>query len=520
MGTHVRYLVACMLLMAGCPDDPVGAGSVDDDDDGSTGSPSTTDPTTGASAGTTGGTTDPGTTGGSSTTSDPDTTGGDTTGGSSSESSTGAQDAPEIEVTVDGNAVQSADTVTAANTTAVGMSGETFTVEISNTGTGDLDLGAISLMGAAAHFTLEDDSVDTTVAPGESTSLGVVFEPTNGGFKTALLVIASNDADEDPFEVELHASTTPNLWRNITPKAGPSSRYNMALAQLDAGTLLTFGGRGAGGTVLGDTWTYDVEAGTWSQVTPEAAPSARFSYGMDNAGPGLAVLTGGTLVPGEGGNAQSDTWHFEIGDMNWVQSMNNGTPPARHQAAVAGFDGGLFSYGGIDDTPASAGGLFLYAVDTEAWISLDVEDPGARIAAAAAFDGQGVVTLSGGTDETVLADAYDFVLDDSTISLHADPALGAVFSHELVYLRPDFAVAFGGRDTDEEAINPTFAYRPSSGVWSDLAPSVSPSPRFNFGMTAVGENKLIVFGGATGGGKVGAVPTAEVWEYVGPLPEF
>lgn len=525
MGSHDRYILAFALLLCGCPDSPVGSGGDTDDDDGTS---SSTDPTTGSPTSET-------TTGEASSTTedptvDPDTgssgsssgPGSSSTGGSEGSSSTGTPGGAEIEVTVNEGAVETSASLIAANTTPVGDSGDVFTFEVTNTGTDDLALGEIALTGAGAdHFTLDDAGVAASVASGESTTFTVTFSPTNGGLKDVRVVIPNNDDDEDPFAVDLRASTTPNLWRNITPETGPAARYNMALAVLEPGTLLTFGGRDIEGASLGDTWTFDVATEVWTELTPDNSPAPRFSYGMDNAGDGLVVLAGGTSVAGKGGVALSDTWHFDAGAMDWVMSANNGTPPVRHQSAVAGFDGGIFAYGGLDDTPAPAGGLFLYDAGTQTWVAIDVTDPGDIMAAAAAFDGEGVVTLSGGfafAQPNVSAAAFDFVLDDSTISQHADPAVGPIYSHELVYLRPGFAVAFGGRDAEQAPLDGTWSYEPSAGTWVDLAPTVSPSARFNFGMTAVGENKAIMFGGFVGQGQLGA-PIFEVWEYVGPLPE-
>lgn len=534
METRLGFLLVGVLAAAGCVDNPVGSGGTDDDDDGTTTGGATSgtltiDPSSSSSTsdGTSTGdpTLDPDTgsssSGSSSSTGDIASTSSSSTGDEST--TTGVQGAPEIEVTLNASDVESGQVVTAPNTTDVGAMGDTVTVEVSNTGDADLDLTDVTIEGAAvAHFQLDDAALAPTVAPGESTTFTVTFMPINGGAKQAQIVIDNNDADESPFEVGIRARTTPNVWRNITPKGGPSARYNMALSVLEPGTLLTFGGRDAAGGSLGDTWTYDIEANAWTEVAPATSPTARFSYGMDNAGDGLVVLTGGTLVPGDGGAAQSDTWHFSADDMDWVMSMNNGTPPARHQAAVAGFDGGLFSYGGIDPTPSIAAGLFLYDAGTQTWVELDVPNPGPRLAAAAAFDGDGVVTLSGGFDSNQepgpLASAYDVVLATSVTTEHTAPALGAVYSHELVYVRDELAIAFGGRDEFEIPSSATFSYEPGTGNWTDLAPTVAPSARFNFGMTAVGENKMILFGGLVGDGKGPNAPSFEVWEYVGPQP--
>ena len=68
----------------------------------------------------------------------------------------------------------------------------------------------------------------------------------------------------------------------------------------------------------------------------------------------------------------------------------------------------------------------------------------------------------------VLDSAYDIDIDAGTVDVHVAPALGPVYSHELVYLRPGFAVAFGGRGVGEVPRADTFSYEPASGDWTDL----------------------------------------------------
>ncbi len=517
-------LLACALALTACVDNPVGVVETDDDEGTSTGLATSGSPSTEPSSSSTEGTSIDPDTGGSDSSGSSSGSGGSSSSSTSDDSTTtGVPGGPEIEVTFGASNVESGATVTDPSTTDVGATGNTVTIEIANSGDADLDVADVSIAGvAAAHFELDAAGLAATVGPGESTTFTLTFMPTNGGAKQAQILIDNDDADEGLFEIHVRASTTPNVWRNITPNGSPSARYNMALSVLEPGTLLTFGGRDTAGAVLGDTWTYDIEANAWTQLAPMTSPPARFSYGMDNAGEGLVVLTGGTPIPGEGGAAQSDTWHFNADDMDWTLSMNNGLPPTRHQAAVAGFDGGIFSYGGVDESQQPAGGLFLYDAGTQTWVELDVPGPGTRLAAAAAFDGVGVVTLSGGytfnAEPGPLASAFDFSIAASTITEHTAPALGGIYSHELVYLRAGVAVAFGGRDVNLIPVSGTFSYEPGTGTWTDLAPAVAPSPRFNFGMTAVGENKLILFGGLAGDGKGPNAPGFEVWEYVGPLP--
>ncbi|MES2660682.1 MAG: choice-of-anchor D domain-containing protein [Verrucomicrobiota bacterium] len=78
---------------------------------------------------------------------------------------------------------------------------ETFTLR--NSGNAALTNLAIVLNGAqASDFTFEGPAV-TSLAPGASTTFRVFFKPTAAGARNASISIASNDADENPFDIAL-----------------------------------------------------------------------------------------------------------------------------------------------------------------------------------------------------------------------------------------------------------------------------------------------------------------------------
>lgn len=78
---------------------------------------------------------------------------------------------------------------------------KTFTIR--NQGSSRLTNINVTLSGAnAARFTLVKPSV-TGLDPGDKTTFTVAFKPTGTGLKTALIKIASNDLDENPFEINI-----------------------------------------------------------------------------------------------------------------------------------------------------------------------------------------------------------------------------------------------------------------------------------------------------------------------------
>ena len=116
---------------------------------------------------------------------------------------TGYQLVPEIAVSqpaatdlTDGAAVKNFGTVTVST-------GFSLTFTVRNTGTADLTGLAVTKDGThATQFSIITNPA-TTVAAGGSTTFVVRFAPTGNGLKTAAIHLASNDADESPFDITL-----------------------------------------------------------------------------------------------------------------------------------------------------------------------------------------------------------------------------------------------------------------------------------------------------------------------------
>ncbi len=89
----------------------------------------------------------------------------------------------------------------------------TFTIK--NTGNANLTGLSITKDGThAANFTVGALGA-TTLAPGISTTFTVTFSPSASGSRTAAIHIASNDADENPFDISLTGTGLSSLeiWR-------------------------------------------------------------------------------------------------------------------------------------------------------------------------------------------------------------------------------------------------------------------------------------------------------------------
>jgi uncharacterized membrane protein len=135
---------------------------------------------------------------------------------------TGSGIAPEIaiEAPVGTNLVDNVSTITFPST-AAGSSSDPITFTVRNTGSAPLTGLALSKTGTdTTDFSLGTLGA-TTLAPTESTTFTVVFTPTAGGTRTATLRVASNDADENPFDIALSATATAPMISIEQPANNP-----------------------------------------------------------------------------------------------------------------------------------------------------------------------------------------------------------------------------------------------------------------------------------------------------------
>ncbi|MEQ9406776.1 MAG: choice-of-anchor D domain-containing protein [Fuerstiella sp.] len=134
------------------------------------------------------------------------------------ESAVGAE--PEIHITGLGNAIPDGDTTPSSTddtdfgsvTLVGGSNANTFT--INNTGT-----AALNLTGGSPLVAITGDTSDfivtslptASIAPGGSTTFEITFDPTVTGLRTAMVSIANDDGDENPYTFNIQGYAGPEM---------------------------------------------------------------------------------------------------------------------------------------------------------------------------------------------------------------------------------------------------------------------------------------------------------------------
>jgi uncharacterized delta-60 repeat protein len=275
---------------------------------------------------------------------------------------TGTGVAPEIAVEqpagtnlTDGSASVAFGNVVAGGSSAV------FTFTIKNPGSADLTGLAVTKDGGNPADFLVGTLGATTLAAGASTTFTVTFAPSALGPRSAAIHIASNDADENPFDINLTGSgtaTPPEIA--IEQPAGTNL--------LDGSASVDFGSINMGTSSSAFTFTIRNTGAadlTGLSVTKNGTNSAEFSVGTL----GAATLTAGasttftvTFSPVAEG-LRTAAIHVASNDADEnpfdINLMGTGTPGAPGVADAFNPGVGYGSYNTVSALAVQADGKFL-----------------------------------------------------------------------------------------------------------------------------------------------------------------
>ncbi|HEV2316178.1 MAG TPA: PKD domain-containing protein [Thermoplasmata archaeon] len=344
------------------------------------------------------------------------------------------------------------------------------------------------------------------------------------------------------------------VWTPLPTPVAPSGRaYGAMIYDASDGQLVLFGG--FNGSFLGDTWTF--VHGVWHELPPGYGPAARSRAGMafDEAD-GMGVLFGGLGTRGP----SSDTWTFH--NDRWARPLlHSGSPPARAGAAMSfdAGDGRILLFGGnstrpLNDTweyrggawapvngsvsPPARGGASLawdptddtsllfggangttlgdtWGFHSGSWTPwTDGPGPGVRSDATLAFDAaDGYIVLFGGAAGIFLADTWGFRAAPSNLTWSALPAgltpPGRTQAGMTYDAYDGYVVLFGGHQGagGGPLFGDTWTYR--AGVWAELHPPVSPSPRrAALFVYDAADGYVVLFGGSSARGYLN-----DTWEF-------
>src|SRR5947209_8580584 len=305
-----------------------------------------------------------------------------------------------------------------------------------------------------------------------------------------------------------------NTWTNLSSAIAPSPRYHGGFAyDSTVDRFVLYGG--VGGDPYDhspyETWLYDYDNNTWSQIAPDHSPSPKALMGMAfDTQSARTIMFGGNA----GGNTPgNETWAFtaenptQDSETDWT-NMNPSDAPAGYLNMAMVYDSDadrMVAYGGWDGTDDFSNETWAYDFESNTWTNLHpVGHPDATHLLRAAYDsgsrqtilfGGWVGTIRGGTYSNGTW-GYDFSSNawtNLTPSEHPSARSRQGMAYDAQSAR---TILCGGHPIDNTYGNETWAYDAAQNRWTNMAPAVAPPGRRSPGMTYDSKSdRMILFGG-------------------------
>ncbi|MFX0150627.1 MAG: kelch repeat-containing protein [Candidatus Hodarchaeota archaeon] len=201
-----------------------------------------------------------------------------------------------------------------------------------------------------------------------------------------------------------------NTWENMTPDFSPRSRsiHNMAYDS-ESDRVILYGGfwgdpSAVGGRrALGDTWAYDYNSNTWTNMSPVLSPGPLYAFGLAyDSESDRVVLYGGKFKSNGFTSLKHETWAYDYNSNNWIEMNPPGSARGnrnRFQMVYHVKWDRILLFGG--DSEASAyDDTWVYDYNKDNWTELEpVNRPSSRIYSDLAYDVESdKVILFGGSD--------------------------------------------------------------------------------------------------------------------------
>lgn len=328
----------------------------------------------------------------------------------------------------------------------------------------------------------------------------------------------------------LPASTSfRGTWTNVTAPPSPQPMAGAMMAYSPhANRFVLFGGWNGSG--LNDTWTYDPLNRSWALVPTTLAPATRgdASFAYDSRDDLFVLFGGWHELANETYLRLGDTWTFSLASGTWSQRHPALSPSARSDAAIAydAKDDFVFLFGGFTGTTYLGDG-WAYHAATDTWSTVaSGPSPSPRADGRIAYDPMlDAFYLFGGNDYSGpnltfhhLADTWVFSGDTGTWSqIPTTSAPGARDYAVLAYSPDADALLLVGGYGDRTILGDTWAFDLRANAWAPLDPVVSPPPRFaGVGGYDTQDGFLVLVGGLGVQGLLADTWTLRVAAVAGP----
>ena len=345
---------------------------------------------------------------------------------------------------------------------------------------------------------------------------GCSATPSTTGSPASSATVAATDAPSPSAQssdaATPSATPEPLAWTRIDVAGPPAREDHTWTLSGDGRTALLFGGRD-GGTVYGDLWSYDLDADSWTELSPPPGPAARFGHEAAWVdGIGLVVFAGQAGV-----TFFNDLWAYDPDDDAWAELPGSGDVPVSRYGTCAaiGPDGRLWISHGFTSDGVRFSDTRAYDFDAGAWTDETPSGsrPVERCLHGCWWTDDGALVLYAGQTTGVLALGDRWSLTDGAWS----EVPGNLPPERNLYARArtdGATLVFGGQAFDASYLGDLWLLPDAGGDAVALEPSgEAPPGRSGAELVAdPGSDRILLFGGRDADGVL-----ADLWALTGTI---
>ncbi|MFW9767874.1 MAG: kelch repeat-containing protein [Candidatus Thorarchaeota archaeon] len=290
-------------------------------------------------------------------------------------------------------------------------------------------------------------------------------------------------------------------WTKMSPVSAPRAMVDPSLVfDNESDVAILFGGA-AEGNRYNETWSYRYDTDTWTNKSPSVAPPARaFAQMAYDSKSDRVILYSGAVDVDEHLN---DTWSYDYNTNTWTNLHPPVMPPLRRYGAMA-YDvesDRIILFGGVLATTGTTGDTWAFDYDTNTWENMEPSSaPSSRFYSVMAYDSESDrIILFSGCYPDVFTDTWAYDYNTNTWE-NMNPSMNpGAWPDGFVYdAEEDLCITYvGSKDFDETQLcNETWAYDYNNNIWAEYTVTTSPGLRTR-GLLVYDHNSdvTVLFGG-------------------------
>ncbi|MFW9848327.1 MAG: Kelch repeat-containing protein [Candidatus Thorarchaeota archaeon] len=219
--------------------------------------------------------------------------------------------------------------------------------------------------------------------------------------------------------------TNSNTWENMAPGVCPSARASHGMTyDSESDVIVLYGGMppdtaGQNGRgTAGDTWIYDYNTNTWTNMSPGFSPDYLYAFGfVYDSESDRTILFGGRFRNSTVTEERNETWAYDYNTNTWTNMNPSVAPPIRSRFGMtyhAAWDKIILFGGDTENPDLTYSDTWTYDYNTNTWTQLDVENhPSSRVYASLTYDSESeCIVLFGGMTSTYAVFDETWILEE------------------------------------------------------------------------------------------------------------